>query len=69
MTTYVDYSNEYQQLVGYTVERIIVDDDPDTLEDLGNPCIGILFSNGKKTKCAWVMCDPEGNGIGFLNII
>ena len=64
-----EYVNEYQQLLGYTVERFIVDDYDETIAEFGKPCIGIGFRKGKKTKCVWVMSDPEGNGIGFLQIV
>ena len=64
-----EYVNEYQQLVGYTVDGFIIDDCSDTIENYGQPCIGIRFRKGKKTKCVWVMSDPECNNVGFLDII
>ena len=33
-----------------------------------NEFIGLIMERGSKQKIAWVLMDPEGNGIGFLDI-
>lgn len=33
--------------------------------DPGSECYGLRLDNG---KIAWIQCDPEGNGAGFLSI-
>lgn len=50
----------YSQLLGKTVQNLLVDN----LADNG-PCFGLKFTDGTK---AWIMCDPEGNGPGHLDI-
>ncbi len=58
------FEEHYQQLIGWTVKSIAVDDnDPDEDE-----FIGLIMERGSKQKIAWVLMDPEGNGIGFLDI-
>lgn len=52
------FVTHYSQLVGHKVVNVV--------RDVGdNETYGLLFSNG---ATAWVMCDPEGNGPGFLDI-
>lgn len=49
------------QLRGKTVKEVIVDP-----SDLGiGPIYGLSFTDGTD---AWIMCDPEGNGPGHLEI-
>lgn len=43
-------------LVGKRVERIITD---------GHGLYGLGFADG---TLAWILCDPEGNGPGFLSV-
>lgn len=50
---------EYSQLKGKTIKRIVVDN-----SDHEN-VYGLLFTDG---TIAWILCDPEGNGPGFLEI-
>lgn len=54
----------YQQIVGGCVTGIAWDD-----ESFGNPVPVLLVKlpSGCILQCA-VMCDPEGNGPGFLDI-
>ena len=51
------YAREYEQLVGKTVKSIVVTKDYDF--------VGLDFGN---KLIAWIQCDPEGNGHGFLAI-
>jgi len=46
------------QLKGKTVKAINVDDQDDRV-------YGLEFEDG---TTAWILCDPEGNGPGFLDI-
>ncbi len=56
------FIKEYSQLVGAKVTAVVRDAGKDGDMD---ECFGLQFSNG---KIAWIMCDPEGNGPGFLDI-
>ena len=63
-------SHEYMKkhlgsLVGLQVRELAIDDSEDTLEEFGAPVYGLIFSD---STTAWIMCDPEGNGPGFLDI-
>jgi hypothetical protein len=49
------------QLRGKTVKEVIVDPS----HDLG-PVYGLTFTDGTD---AWILCDPEGNGPGHLDIV
>lgn len=54
------FLEHYNQLKGLTVVDVVQDGNK------GNDqCWGLQMSNG---KIAWIMCDPEGNGPGFLSI-
>ena len=48
-------------LVGKTVKELAVD--PEGVD--GEPVFGLAFTDG---TVAWIMCDPEGNGPGFLDL-
>jgi hypothetical protein len=48
----------YKRLLGRTIVQIAEDDEDDTA--------GFILDNG---DVVWVMCDPEGNGPGFLDIV
>jgi len=63
------FEKEYTKLIGYTVIDIAVDDGEDVLLDYNEPAIGLVLSDGKTQKLAWIMRDPEGNGVGFLDIV
>ena len=70
MTTKTSFLVEkYSQLVGYTIVDVAVDDGEDVLLDLNEPAIGLVLSDGKNQKLAWIMRDAEGNGVGFLDIV
>jgi hypothetical protein len=49
----------YSTLVGKTVKAIVMN------RCLGQTTYGLEFTDG---TIAWVDCDPEGNGPGFLDI-
>jgi len=51
------YARAYDKLVGKTVKAIVVTKDYDF--------VGLDFGN---KLVAWIQCDPEGNGHGFLAI-
>ena len=53
------------KLVGKTVTSVVIDDHPETLADFGSPLYGLQFSGGLR---AYILCDPEGNGPGWLAI-
>ena len=63
------FAQEYKKLIGYTVVDVAVDDGEDVLVDYDEPAVGLVLSDGKNQQLAWVMSDPEGNGIGFLDIV
>ena len=46
----------YGQIVGKRVSGLVTD---------GQETYGLKFDDG---TIAWIMCDPEGNGPGFLDI-
>ncbi len=70
MTTKTSFLVEkYSQLVGCTIVDVAVDDGEDVLLDLNEPAIGLVLSDGKNQKLAWIMRDAEGNGVGFLDIV
>ena len=54
----------YQQLVGGTVMEIVWD-----VESFGEatPVLKIRLPDGRPLQCV-VLCDPEGNGPGYLGI-
>ena len=54
----------YQQIVGGTVTGIAWD-----VESFGEPTpvLMVKLPSGRTLQCA-VLCDPEGNGPGFLDI-
>ena len=33
------------------------------------PWIGLVLEKGHKKKLAWILMDPEGNGVGHLDIV
>jgi len=53
------FIDEYKQLIGKTIKGIAVSQNLDFQD------IGLEFMDG---TVAWVQCDPEGNGPGFLAI-
>ena len=50
----------YGKLTGKLVKTIVTDGGSE-----GQECFGLKFTDG---TIAWIMCDPEGNGPGFLDI-
>ena len=64
-TNWGAYAKEYSKLVGYTVTDIAVD--KNTFPD-NELCGLILTKEGKHKQIAWILRDPEGNGIGFLEL-
>jgi hypothetical protein len=59
------FAKEYSKLVGYTITDIAVD--KDHFEDC-ELCGLVLSKKGKHKQIAWVLRDPVGNGVGFLEI-
>lgn len=57
------YLEEYKKLVGQTITGI-VRTPPD---DIG-VVFGLRYGDDKAGGVAWILCDPEGNGPGFLEI-
>ena len=49
----------YSTLIGKTVKTVVMN------RCLGQTTYGLEFTDG---TIAWVDCDPEGNGPGFLDI-
>ena len=60
------FFDHYKILVGKTVRAVCVSK-PDLSDEFGSREneYGLLFTDG---TAAWIMCDPEGNGPGFLDI-
>lgn len=57
-----DYTAEHlHQLVGKKVTGIAKDEDGGEFDT----AYGLMFDDG---TIAWIMCDPEGNGPGWLDI-
>jgi len=56
----VDYYRK--KLVGRTVVDIVGVQESDNEDD---KVMGLMLDNG---SVAWVLCDPEGNGPGFLEV-
>jgi len=54
------FAREYRQLIGMTVADVVMTPASDF--------VGLVFTCKGKRKIAWVQCDPEGNGHGFLAI-
>jgi ribosomal protein L2 len=60
MNARIKFETEYlKQLVGLQVDQIVYDPDNDF------PLFGLKFQDG---TFAWILCDPEGNGPGHLDI-
>ena len=67
----------YSQIVGYKIVNIAIDDsaDPSLMPNhVSNkltvePWIGLVLEKGHKKKLAWILMDPEGNGVGHLDIV
>lgn len=61
--------SEYKKLVGMKVMGIVVDPGEDGFIPM---VFGIQLSGTTKGKkkniIAWILCDPEGNGPGFLSV-
>ncbi len=55
----------YQQIVGGTVTGIAWDVES---FDEATPVLMVQLPTGRTLQCA-VLCDPEGNGTGFLDIV
>ena len=52
------YFKHYSKLIGKQIKRVVHD-------DADQVAFGLEFTDG---TIAWIMCDPEGNGPGFLDI-
>lgn len=66
MSESVDYTHKHlSQLIGLTVKHVAVDGDPADYET----CYGLVLEDeaGKETV-AFIQCDPECNGPGWLGI-
>ena len=49
----------YRRLLGKTIKRVVYN------RSMGQTTYGLEFTDG---TIAWIDCDPEGNGPGFLDI-
>jgi len=58
-------TKHYGQIVGYKITGMAIDDSHDSRE----PWIGLVLEKGHKKKLAWILMDPEGNGVGHLDIV
>ena len=58
-------TKHYSQIVGYKITAMAYDDKDDPRE----PWIGLVLEKGHKKKLAWILMDPEGNGVGHLDIV
>jgi len=68
-----DYHVEHlSRLKGGTVQNVIID--RTAISDFGQPVYGLQFNipakpgQSSSTLHVWILCDPEGNGPGFLDI-
>lgn len=55
------YEKEYSKLIGKRVKGLVKSPPEMGMKE----CYGLEFTDG---TVAWIMCDPEGNGPGFLAI-
>lgn len=55
------WCTHYARLIGKTVNGLAFDNESIP----GQTCYGLRFTDG---TIAFIMCDPEGNGPGFLEI-
>jgi len=60
-TEHAVWCEHYGKLVGKTVASVCFDNSDTSMPTM----YGLLFSDG---TIAWIVCDPEGNGPGFLDI-
>ena len=72
-TKNTDFHIEHlNRLKGGTVQDVIVD--RSAISDFGQPVYGLQVrmpaASGQAAKVihVWILCDPEGNGPGFLEI-
>jgi hypothetical protein len=58
----VEYAadNVVGPLVGFKITGVALDKE--------NESYGLVIERGKSKKIAWVDCDPEGNGPGWLQV-
>jgi hypothetical protein len=54
------YKTHYSKLVGKTVAKVVKNKTSGS-----DSFYGLMFTDG---TIAWISCDPEGNGPGFLDI-
>ena len=60
------------RLMGGTIRNVIVD--RSAISEFGQPVYGLQVempsgsSRSNRILNAWILCDPEGNGPGFLDI-
>lgn len=66
------FFSEYSRLVGKRVKRVVKENPrgpraptPDNYSSYNRTVFGLEFDDG---TTAWIMCDSEGNGPGFLSI-
>jgi len=60
-----DYNIQHlMPLVGGVVTQILIDDVP----ELGETCYGLRIKKDGRNYDCFIMCDPEGNGPGHLEI-
>lgn len=52
------FVKKYSKLIGKQVVQVAKSDDEE-------PFYGLVFDDG---TVAWIQCDPEGNGPGFLQL-
>ena len=58
-------TKHYGQIVGYKITGMAIDDSDNSSE----PWIGLVLEKGHQKKLAWILMDPEGNGVGHLDIV
>ena len=60
-----DELNAYQKHYSQILEGTLIDVAHDATDD----CYGLVFRMpNEEVKTAWISCDEEGNGPGFLDI-
>ena len=55
------WKQHYGKVVGKTVAKVVMDAADHGVGEI----YGLMFTDG---TVAWILCDPEGNGPGFLEI-
>ena len=60
--------NEAQAFIDMIIPKIQGFTITGAVKDSTDEYWGFICKKGKQEKIVWVLCDPEGNGAGFLDV-